>query len=85
MVSAPPPPPEHLSASAAAWWRTTTERFVLEAHHLKLLQLACESWDRCQAARAQLDKDGLTVASERGDVRPHPCIAIERDNRPAPG
>jgi P27 family predicted phage terminase small subunit len=81
MIASPAPAPEHLSPSSAAWWRTTVERFVLEEHHLRLLQLCCEAWDRAQAARAQLDRDGLTVESEKGVIRAHPCIAIERDSR----
>jgi P27 family predicted phage terminase small subunit len=76
-----PPAPEHLSPSAAAWWTTTVERYVLEEHHLRLLQLCCEAWDRAQAARAQLDRDGLTVPHGDGGIRAHPCIAIERDSR----
>ena len=50
-------------------------------HHLRLLQLACEAWDRAQAAREQLDRDGLTVPGREGGIRPHPCVAIERDAR----
>jgi P27 family predicted phage terminase small subunit len=73
-------PPAHLSVSAREWWRTTVERFILEEHHLRLLQLACESWDRCQAARQILETEGLTVQNEAG-IKPHPCIAIERDSR----
>jgi phage terminase small subunit len=76
----PPGPPPHLTASAAQWWRTVLDRFVLEEHHLRLLQLACEAWDRGQKARAQIDAEGLTVAGREG-VKPHPCIAIERDAR----
>jgi P27 family predicted phage terminase small subunit len=76
-----PPPPEHLSPSSRAWWTQVVERYVLEEHHLRLLQLCCEAWDRCQAARAQLEAEGLTVDSTHGGVRPHPCVAIERDAR----
>ena len=74
-------PPAHLSASAQQWWRTTVEMYVLQEHHLKLLQFAAEAWDRTQAARAQIDRDGLTVSTADGGIRAHPCIAIERDSR----
>jgi hypothetical protein len=50
-------------------------------HHLRLLQLCCEAWDRCQAARVELDRDGLTVPGREGGCRPHPAVAIERDSR----
>src|SRR5262245_60951120 len=74
-------PPAHLSPSAQQWWRITLEAYVLQEHHLRLLQLACEAWDRSQAARAQLEAEGLTVRGAEGGVRPHPCVAIERDSR----
>jgi phage terminase small subunit len=76
----PPPPPPHLSPSTQQWWRTVLDRYILEEHHLRLLQLACEAWDRGQRAREQLEEEGLTVSGRAG-VKPHPCIAIERDAR----
>src|SRR5262249_14392744 len=75
-----PSSPSHLSPSAAQWWRTTVEAYVLQEHHLRLLQLACEAWHRAQEARAQLEDEGLTVSGAQG-LRPHPCVAIERDAR----
>jgi P27 family predicted phage terminase small subunit len=77
----PPQPPAHLSTSARQWWTSTVDAYVLEEHHLRLLQLVCEAWDRVQAARQQLEKEGLTVPGREGGVRPHPCVAIERDAR----
>jgi P27 family predicted phage terminase small subunit len=76
-----PQPPPHLSESSRQWWRTTVETYVLHEHHLRLLQLACEAWDRGQAARAQLDQEGLTVAGRADTVVAHPAVAIERDSR----
>ena len=40
-----------------------------------------EAWDRAQAARAQVDAEGLTLLGQGGVSRAHPCIAIERDAR----
>src|SRR6516162_1262431 len=76
-----PPPPAHLSASSRAWWTACVEAYVLEEHHLRLLQLAMEAWDRCQAAREQLAAEGLAVPTRDGGLRAHPCVAIERDAR----
>lgn len=50
-------------------------------HHLRLLRLACEAWDRTQQARETLDRDGLTVPTGDGGLKAHPCIGIERDSR----
>ena len=80
-VYEPPSPPPHLSASARQWWQITVDRYILQEHHLRLLQLCCESWDEAQKAREQLAKDGLTVPGREGGVRPHPCVGIERDAR----
>jgi len=81
LIDAPPEPPPHLSPSALQWWRSVVDRYRLEEHHLRLLQLACEAWDRSQEAREQVAKEGLTVPGREGGMRPHPCIAIERDSR----
>jgi P27 family predicted phage terminase small subunit len=75
-----PSPPSHLSQSAAAWWAAVVERYALEEHHLRLLQLVCEAWDRCQSARRLLDEEGLTVVGSQGP-KPHPAVVIERDSR----
>ncbi|MDZ4779594.1 MAG: P27 family phage terminase small subunit [Planctomycetia bacterium] len=74
-------PPAHLSPEAAAWWRKVLGDFVFEAHHLKLLQAACEAWDRCQQAREQIATEGLTFNDKHGQPRAHPCVGIERDAR----
>jgi len=81
VASVPPQPPAHLSASAQQWWQATVDRFELEEHHLRLLQLACEGWDRAQTARELLDREGLTIPGREGGIRPHPAVAIERDAR----
>ena len=78
MVSQPKPPP-HLTNSTKAWWREVVRDYALEPHHLRLLQAACESWDRLQQARELLATDGLVVHGREGGVRPHPAVAIERD------
>ena len=76
-----PPPPPHLSLSTRQWWLTTVKTYVLQEHHLRLLEAACDAWDRMVQARAALLKDGLTVPGPDGSVRVHPCVAIERDAR----
>jgi P27 family predicted phage terminase small subunit len=76
-----PPPPPHLTPSAAKWWVSTVEAYELHEHHLRLLQLACEAWDRSQAARELLAAEGLTVRTETGGRKAHPAVAVERDAR----
>jgi P27 family predicted phage terminase small subunit len=76
-------PPNHLTAEAKQWWRAVTTDFDLEPHHLKLLQAACEAWDRMTLARKAVAKDGLTFRASNGDLKSNPAVAIERDARTA--
>jgi P27 family predicted phage terminase small subunit len=72
-------PPSHLQPETKEWFTRVSNDYELEEHHLKLLQLAAEAWDRCREARAQLAKEGLTVEGREG-VKAHPCVQIERDS-----
>jgi phage terminase small subunit len=55
--------------------------YDLEEHHSRLLTMACEAWDRAAQAREIMAEDGIIVGGREAAVRPHPCIAIERDSR----
>src|SRR5215207_4229845 len=78
-----PQPPDHLSEPTRKWWRSVVEDYQLEPHHLRLLQLAGEAWDRCTQARAVLDERGLTYSNRFGDPCARPEVAVERDSRTA--
>ena len=71
--------PAHLEADTLKWWSSVLEEFDLEEHHIKLLTLACEAWDRCQLARKALKEHGMTFIDRLGTPRARPEIAIERD------
>jgi phage terminase small subunit len=75
------PPPAHLKPATAQWWKLILAEYELESHHLRLLQLACEAWDRSQAAREILDRDGISYTDRFGAPRARPEIAAERDCR----
>ena len=70
--------PAHLAPETRKWFAEFVTTYQLEPHHLRLLQLAAEAWDRCQEARAAIARDGL-IALTTG--RPHAGVAIERDAR----
>jgi len=74
-------PPRHLSDESRAWFAAVTKEFDLESHHIKLLQSACESWDRMTQARDLLKVEGITFIDRHGHIRPHPAVNIERDSR----
>jgi len=81
MTKRKPKAPEHLSPATARWWRSVQEGYELEPHHVRLLTLAGEAFDRCAQARELIAKDGLVVPGREGGLRPHPAVAIERDSR----
>ena len=73
--------PQHLRLDTRRWWRHCGAEWPLEAHHIKLLTIAAESWDRLTMAREIIDRDGMTFLDRLGHPRPRPEIAIERDCR----
>lgn len=77
----PPKAPKHLKPSTKKWYRQILEDYELESHHIKILTLAAEAWDRCQQAREILDKEGLTYIDRFGCPRARPEVAVERDSR----
>ena len=74
-------PPRDLQKKTKAWWLHVVQSYELEEHHVRLLTLACQSWDRCVQARALLKKHGLTYVDQFGQPRPRPEIVIEKDSR----
>jgi phage terminase small subunit len=76
-----PSAPRHLRPPTRAWFAQVCTEFVLEPHHLRLLQLACESWDRAEQAKEALKKNGLTFVDRFSQPHARPEVAIERDAR----
>ncbi len=74
-------PPRHLSADAKRWWRQVLAEYELEDHHLRLLQLAAESWDRASEARRILATEGIMVTNRFGERRKHPAVSVEENAR----
>jgi phage terminase small subunit len=70
-----------LKAPTKKWWNEVVSAFELEEHHLKLLVLAAESWDRCVQAREALAEHGLTFVDRFGSPHARPEVSIERDSR----
>ena len=77
-------PPEHLSARSTAFWEAVVTAYVIDdPPALELLRRACEASDRADQARAELDRDGVTITTRHGEQRVHPAVAVERDARNA--
>ena len=73
--------PSYLSAAAKKWWDSVVAEYVLESHHLKLLEAAAGAWDRAEQARKLLKKDGLVVLDRFKQQKAHPASLIERDSK----
>jgi phage terminase small subunit len=81
MTNRRPKAPAHLSPATARWWRGVCDDYLLEPHHVRLLTLAAEAWDRTQQARAVLTADGLVYLDRFNAPRARPEVGIERDSR----
>jgi P27 family predicted phage terminase small subunit len=73
--------PKHLTESSRTWWAVIAAEYELEDHHLRLLTLAGEAWDRGVQARQTLEESGPFYNNKAGEPRAHPAVAIERDSR----
>ena len=76
-----PKPPRHLKAPIKRWWKSVVDGYALEPHHVRLLTLAVEAWDRCQQSREALQEHGLTYMDRFEQPRSRPEVAIERESR----
>lgn len=75
--------PSHLRPATKAFWLETKAKYEMEQHHDHLFLLACEALDRAAQAREILAGEGVTVRDDRGNLRPHPLLTVERDCRTA--
>ncbi len=73
--------PVHLRAATRKWFADVLDDFELDEHHIRLLTLAAESWDRGEMARESIAEHGMTFVDRFGSPRARPEVAIERDSR----
>lgn len=73
--------PQHLREATAKWWEGVVSDYALEPHHLKLLTLAAEAWDRGQQAREEIAKHGITYLDRFKAPHARPEVKIESDSR----
>lgn len=46
-----------------------------------ILQAGLEAFDQMHEAQRVVDKDGLTVRGDRGQIKAHPLLSVIRDSR----
>jgi phage terminase small subunit len=71
--------PKHLKPATRRWWLSVVEGYELEAHHERLLTMAGEAWDRKEAARGAIAKEGIVFLDRFGSPKPRPEVSIQRD------
>lgn len=77
----PPDPPDGVSETMAEWWSEIVVRFVLDSHHLKLLEAACRAWDRMTEAQRIVEEEGPVYEDRFGQPKKHPAVDTERQAR----
>jgi hypothetical protein len=76
--------PSNLSNEAKRIWsEIITEYGIDDPAGLRILRVSLEAYDRAQAARKQIDRDGMTFFDKSGQPKIHPLIPCERDSRAA--
>jgi P27 family predicted phage terminase small subunit len=74
-------PPSHLSREARAEFRRVVcllrERGTLDLVDAELVARRAELVEIATDAYAAIQEEGLTVTSDRGNVAPHPAVAIQ--------
>jgi phage terminase small subunit len=76
-----PSAPKYLKPATRAWFAQVVVDFELDEHHLRLLTLAGEAWDRGQQARTEIEKHGITHVDRFGAPRKRPEVSIEAESR----
>ena len=73
--------PKHLAPETKKWFKEILSSYELESHHIKLLILAAEAWDRCCQAREAITKHGLFINDRYGSMKINPACNVERDSK----
>jgi P27 family predicted phage terminase small subunit len=76
--------PKHLSKEAKRFWKELRDEYGIDdVAGLNMLRVALEAFDRAQATRKAIDREGMTLKDKFGQTKPHPLLPIERDSRAA--
>ena len=73
--------PAHLRPETARWYRSVVSEWALEDHHLKILLVACEMWDRAADAREVIQAHGSTYLDRWQQPHVRPEVKVEYDSK----
>jgi phage terminase small subunit len=73
----PAEPPRKLEAAGRSLWnRIMTEYEITDSGGIELLALACQTLDRAESLREQINQDGEVIRTRSG-IRAHPAVKDE--------
>ena len=72
-------PPRHLSKKSKKLWREIFEGWIIDSSHEPLLEICCQSYDRIQEARREIEEHGVVLLSPTGNQKANPALRIEHD------
>jgi P27 family predicted phage terminase small subunit len=77
-------PPAHLSPAAKRWWKELEREYSFETPDQYLtLRCVLECYDRSEAAREIVAKEGAVIEDRFGQKKQHPATIVERDAKMA--
>lgn len=78
------PIPAHLSQEARRIFKDLCADYCIDdAAGLRILETACEAFDRMREAQKAIQRDGMTVTDRWNQIKAHPLCSVERDARAA--
>ena len=75
--------PAALSRPSQVLFRSIVGDYVIEPWQVRLVTESLRSLDRAEQAREQIAREGLTTTTRLGEVKAHPLLMVERDQRAA--
>ncbi len=84
MPRIPPAPPDLSPASSDAWAGLAADLHAIHGGHevdFTILANVLRAADRLAGVAETIGRDGVTVAGSKGQLRPHPLLAIEQSLR----
>ena len=74
--------PTHLKTEGRKFWKHVLRDFdLVDAHHLKDLELSCQCLDRIEEARIKIETEGSYFRDRFGQPKESPWCKAERDNK----
>jgi P27 family predicted phage terminase small subunit len=74
--------PSTLSKEAQRIWKLILTSYELDDEAgMLLLKSTLEAYDRAQAAKDVIDREGMQIIDRFQQVKPHPLLTTERDAR----